>query len=205
MARGASRWRHDLAMLTELALALRLALMGPATEPPQVRASPLADPPRSAAAPAPTPGKTHQEESNVTATGIAAPAGALPSAVTVVGSAELEHAAAIALDDVLRGVPGFTLFRRSSSRTANPTAQGATLRGLGGSATSRALVLADGVPMIDPFGGWVHWSRVPAVALDRVEVVRGGASGLYGAGALAGVVQLFRRTPGGEVDAPGAL
>ena len=65
------------------------------------------------------------------------------------------------LDDALRFVPGFTLFRRTGSRVANPTAQGVTLRGLGGSGASRALVLDDGMPMNDPFGGWVYWGRVP--------------------------------------------
>ena len=98
------------------------------------------------------------------------------------------------LDDALRYVPGFTLFRRTGSRVANPTAQGVTLRGLGGSGTSRALVLDDGIPMNDPFGGWVYWGRVPRGALDRVEVLRGGGSHRYGSGALAGVVQLVRRT-----------
>src|SRR6185503_2624673 len=80
------------------------------------------------------------------------------------------------------------------SRVANPTAQGVTLRGLGGSGASRALVLDDGVPINDPFGGWVYWGRVPSGEVDRVEGLRGGGSHRYGSGALAGVVQLVRRT-----------
>jgi outer membrane receptor protein involved in Fe transport len=89
-------------------------------------------------------------------------------------------------------VPGFTLFRRTPSRGANPTTQGATFRGLAGSGASRALVLEDGVPLNDPFGGWIYWGRVPRTAVDRVEVVRGGGSDLYGSTALAGVVQVVR-------------
>ena len=113
----------------------------------------------------------------------------LPSAAsaTVLTSAELTNTASGALDDVLRQTPGFTLFRRSSSRTANPTTQGVTLRGVSGSGASRTLVLADGVPLNDPFGSWVYWNRVPLAAIDRVEVVRGGAGDLYGADALGGV------------------
>jgi outer membrane receptor protein involved in Fe transport len=62
-------------------------------------------------------------------------------------------------------------------------------------------VLDDGLPLNDPFGGWVQWSRVPLQALDRIEVLRGGASDLYGTGALGGVVQLVRRTrPGQRLD-----
>lgn len=111
--------------------------------------------------------------------------------VSVLSSADLLLAASPALDDALRSVPGFSLFRRTSSRTANPTTQGASLRGLAASGASRALVLADGMPLNDPFGGWVYWNRVPQVAIDRVEIVRGGVSDVYGVDALAGVVQIL--------------
>jgi outer membrane receptor protein involved in Fe transport len=134
------------------------------------------------------------EEITVTASLRREPVADTASAVSVLTASELRATAAVPVDDALRQVPGFTLFRRSGSRTANPTTQGATLRGLGGSGASRAAVLDDGLPLNDPFGGWVQWSRVPMQALDRVEVLRGGASSLYGAGALAGVVQLVRRS-----------
>jgi outer membrane receptor protein involved in Fe transport len=122
------------------------------------------------------------------------------SAVAVLDEDDLAAAAGVTLDEALRQVPGFTLFRRTSSRTANPTIQGPSLRGVGGSGAGRALVLADGVPLADPFGGWVAWGRVPRAAVERVEVLRGGASDLYGSAALAGVIHLLRREP-----APGAL
>jgi outer membrane receptor protein involved in Fe transport len=101
----------------------------------------------------------------------------------------------LTLDDMLRQVPGFTLFRRSSSRVSNPTTQGVSLRGLGASGPSRALVLEDGVPIVDPFGGWVYWDRIPRAELSSVEVFRGGASNLYGSDALGGVVQFLTPTP----------
>ena len=113
-----------------------------------------------------------------------------PAATTVVSSAELLSSAATTVDDALRFTPGFTLFRRSSSRAANPTTQGVTLRGLSASGASRTLVLADGVPLNDPFGGWVYWSRVPQAAIDRIEIVRGATSDLYGADAVGGVIQV---------------
>ncbi|HWW75405.1 MAG TPA: TonB-dependent receptor [Pyrinomonadaceae bacterium] len=115
------------------------------------------------------------------------------ASVVVLGGRELESTAALAADDVLRQVPGFQLFRRTGSRAANPTAQGASLRGVGASGASRAVVLYDGVPLNDPFGGWVYWGRVPRGGLERVEVLRGGASSLYGSGALGGVVQFVPR------------
>ena len=111
-------------------------------------------------------------------------------------SAEVLTSAAGAMDDLLRYTPGFSLFRRSSSRTANPTTQGVTLRGVSGSGASRTLVLTDGVPLNDPFGSWVYWNQVPQAAIDRVEVLRGTTGDLYGADALGGVVQLLTFTPG---------
>jgi outer membrane receptor protein involved in Fe transport len=116
--------------------------------------------------------------------------------MTVVSSQELLTSAAVTLDDALKMVPGFTLFRRTSSRTANPTAQGVALRGIGGTAQSRSLVLVDGVPLNDAFGGWIYWDKIPQVALDRVEVQRGSGSDLYGADAVGGVVQLLTQRPG---------
>ncbi len=115
------------------------------------------------------------------------------ASVVVLGEEELESAAALTSDEVLRQVPGFQLFRRTSSRTANPTAQGVSLRGVGASGASRAVVLYDGVPLNDPFGGWVYWARVPREGLARVEVLRGASSALYGSGALGGVVQFVSR------------
>jgi outer membrane receptor protein involved in Fe transport len=94
------------------------------------------------------------------------------------------------LEDVLRDVPGFQLFRRSDASSANPTSQGATLRALGGNASSRALLLLDGVPQTDPFGGWVSWPAYDPYRLGAVRVTRGGASGVEGPGALAGTIEL---------------
>jgi outer membrane receptor protein involved in Fe transport len=115
---------------------------------------------------------------------------------TVVTSAELLNSAAGSLDDALRNTPGFSLFRRSSSRVANPTTQGVTLRGVSGSGASRTLVLVDGLPLNDAFGSWVYWNRVPQAAVERVEIVRGATGDLYGADALGGVVQVLTFAPG---------
>jgi outer membrane receptor protein involved in Fe transport len=113
-----------------------------------------------------------------------------PASTTVLDRETLTSSAALSLDDQLRAVPGFSLFRRSSSRVANPTVQGVTLRGLAASGASRTLVLADGLPLNDPFGGWVYWHVVPAAAIERVEVVRGGSSDLYGSDALGGAIRI---------------
>jgi len=118
-----------------------------------------------------------------------------PGSSVVISHTSLDGSPALRVDDVLRQVPGFSLLRRSTSRTANPTTQGVSLRGVGGSGASRALVLADAIPLADPFGGWVYWDRVPRTAVESIEVMRGGESNLYGSSALGGVVQLITRTP----------
>lgn len=133
------------------------------------------------------------EQVTVTATRTETRLGDTPASVRIISAPELSTTAATTLDDALRQVPGFSLFRRSGSRTANPTSQGVSLRGVGASGASRALVLADRVPLNDPFGGWVYWSRVPRSSVESVEVLRGGASHLYGSSALGGVVNISTR------------
>ena len=94
------------------------------------------------------------------------------------------------IEDALASVAGFQQFRRSDSRSANASAQGATLRALGGNATSRALVLLDGVPMSDPFFGYIPFSAIAPERLSQIRVTRGGGSGPFGTGALAGTIEM---------------
>ncbi len=136
----------------------------------------------------------------VTSARTATPLAESPITVMQLTQDDLQATPALTLDDTLRQIPGFSLFRRSSSRIANPTTMGVSLRGLGsGSGTSRALILEDGIPLNDPFGAWVYWDRVPNVSIDTVEVTQEGASSLYGSEAMGGVVQFLTHPahPGG--------
>ena len=118
-----------------------------------------------------------------------------PGSTVFLSEKDVASTPALTVDDMLRQVPGFALFRRSGSRTANPTSQGVSLRGLGASGPSRALVLEDGIPLGDPFGGWIYWGRIPKAEIASVEVFRGGVSDLYGSNALGGVMQFISRQP----------
>lgn len=115
------------------------------------------------------------------------------AAVTVLTREQIErspYASGHQLDDLLRSVPGVqpaTL----SSRYNHPTAQSITLNGLG---TRRTLVLLDGVPLNDGFGGWVNWGLIPN-DIERVEIVPGGASNLYGTWAMGGVIHVITKAP----------
>jgi len=133
------------------------------------------------------------EETTVVATRTAVPIADAGASVRILSPNDLNSTAALTLDNVLGQVPGFNLFRRSSSRTSNPTSQGVSFRGTGGSGASRASVLYDGVPLDDPFGGWVYWSRVPHESVGRIEVLGGAASDLYGSNALGGAVNIVPR------------
>lgn len=117
-------------------------------------------------------------------------------AVQVIDGDALTGSAASRLETVLQSATGFQMFRRTDSRSANPTSQGASLRGIGGNASSRALVLLDGVPVADPFAGWIAWPSIRPESLGRVRITTGGGAGAFGAGALTGAIELESAGPG---------
>ena len=121
--------------------------------------------------------------------------GNIPASISVLDRADIRQSPAVVADDVLRQLPTFSLFRRTSSLSSHPTAQGVSLRGIGPSGVSRTLVLIDSVPFNDPFGGWVYWTRVPLDSVDRIEVVDGASSSLYGNYAMGGVINIISGRP----------
>jgi vitamin B12 transporter len=117
---------------------------------------------------------------------------------------QIEQSPTHALDQLLKDIPGVQLFRRSDAHSGHPTSQGVTLRALGGNASSRALLVLDGVPQTDPFGGWVNWPAYDPEDLEQIRIVRGGGSVANGPGALAGTIEMIGRDDSGlsgEVDA----
>jgi len=165
---------------SHLLLSLLLApcsIIGPARE------APAADP----------SAETATEEIVISATRTPEPLGIAQATSTVITRERIQQTPfrdGSQADDLLRYVPGVQP-SNLSSRYNHPTAQAVTLRGLG---SRRALVLLDGVPLNDGFGGWINWSRVPD-SLARVEVVPGGGSNLYGTWAMGGVVHILTEHP----------
>jgi outer membrane receptor protein involved in Fe transport len=141
------------------------------------------------------PAAAQEEEIVVTGRGLRAPQGERVFGTVSIGRDRLAGSASNRMEDVLRDVPGFQLFRRSDARSANPTSQGATLRALGGNASSRALLILDGVPQTDPFGGWISWPAYDPRRLGEARITRGGGSGANGPGALAGTIELESAGP----------
>ncbi|WP_293990788.1 TonB-dependent receptor [Sphingomonas sp.] len=122
--------------------------------------------------------------------GLDLPPGTPAYGATVIDRDRLTNDASGRVEGVLSDVAGFQQFRRSDSRSANPSAQGATLRALGGNASSRTLVLLDGVPVADPFFGYIPFNALTPDRLAGIRVTRGGGSGPFGSGAVAGTIEL---------------
>ena len=138
---------------------------------------------------------TVMEAVTVTATRGERRTGDVPASVNMLAREDIKQSPAVVADDVLRQIPTFSLFRRTSSLASHPTSQGVSLRGIGPSGVSRTLVLLDGVPFNDPFGGWVYWSRLPIESADRIEVVDSSSSSLYGNYAMGGVINVVTSAP----------
>lgn len=134
---------------------------------------------------------TTQDHITVTANRSSTPIGETAKTTYTLDQTALHDYPATTLDEALRQHAGFELFRRAPSRIANPTSEGISLRGLGSTAASRTLVLLDGAPLNDPFGGYIHWSEQPQPAIRAVTLVTGGGSDLYGSSALGGVIDVL--------------
>jgi outer membrane receptor protein involved in Fe transport len=173
--------------MRRLRLVLALALVAPVDAAADDPAPPA--PEASVAAPAAAPDEV------IVVTGLRLPRTLhdVPAAVTVIDRDQLRRAPEPLTDDLVRVVPSIGTFRRSSSAIADPTSQGLNLRGVGPSGVSRALVLRDGVPVNDPFGGWIYWRALSPLGIDRIEIVPSGASALFGNFALGGVLQVISR------------
>ncbi|OYW35825.1 MAG: TonB-dependent receptor, partial [Brevundimonas sp. 12-68-7] len=147
---------------------------------------------------------TPQDLPDIVVTAARLPPAAAEAAFSVIRIGEERLSRETRLDEALRSVPAVSLFRRTSSLAANPTTQGISLRAIAPSGAGRTLVTLDGVPLNDPFGGWVIWSQVPTESLSGLDIIRGAGAGPYGAGALTGVIALRERDGvGGAVEVSG--
>jgi outer membrane cobalamin receptor len=118
----------------------------------------------------------------------------IPVSASIVGHEQIEATPAQSLDDVLRTVPSINM-TTTPSYQQHPTSNGISMRGLGDQFSIRTLVLLDGVPLNHPFSGFVQWMRVPMETVERVEIVRGGGSSLWGNYAMGGVINIITRSP----------
>lgn len=114
----------------------------------------------------------------------------MPLHTTVISRSEIENSPATSVDQLLRQVPGVVL-PGAPFYTSDPTGNNITFRGM----SKKVLVLVDGVPVMDPFYTTIEWFRVPLSNIDRIEIVRGGGSALWGNLAVGGVINIITKQP----------
>jgi len=115
----------------------------------------------------------------------------VPVSVSIVSSKMIADHVSVTLDDALRYVPGVNMMQDQ----VNIRGSSGYSRGVG----SRVLILIDGLPYITGDTGEIPWETIPMFQVDRIEVVKGAGSALYGSSALGGVVNVITKEIG---DAP---
>ncbi|MFO1413253.1 MAG: TonB-dependent receptor [Burkholderiales bacterium] len=115
----------------------------------------------------------------------------MPMYATVITSEQIRNSPAQTLDQLLRQVPGINL-PGAPYYVTDPTGNQIRMRG---TTNSKVLVMVDGIPVLDPFYTTVQWFKVPLSSIEKVEIVRGGNSSLWGNLAVAGVVNIVTRKP----------
>lgn len=114
----------------------------------------------------------------------------VPASVTVITADEIKKMDVTSIDQVLIRSAGIYVSRLRGM--ANPTT-GVAMRGFSGA--SQTLVLMDGVPLNDSYSGVVRWSSIPVDSVERIEIVKGPGSTLYGSQAMAGVINIITKSP----------
>jgi outer membrane cobalamin receptor len=139
---------------------------------------------------------TRLDELVTTATRTSQTVSSNPFSVTAVTRADLATTSAASVPNMLWRLPGFSLRDYQSSIIQSQNVRMVpSFRGLSGSSAGRTLVLLDGVPVNEAFSGRINWNRIPLSLVDRIEVVRGGGSMLWGSRALGGVINILTANP----------
>jgi iron complex outermembrane receptor protein len=114
----------------------------------------------------------------------------IPASITVIKTSDIQNFPAYNADDILEFIPGANIDRDNGIFSKNASI---TLRGL--NSTARTLVLLDGVPLNKTDGGGINWNRIDPETIERIEVVKGPVSPVYGNNAMAGVINIITSRP----------
>ncbi len=112
----------------------------------------------------------------------------VPARMTVINATSISHSASNNVDELLKSVPGLYVNRSWGMYSRNASV---TMRGL--SSSSRVLVMLDDVPLNKSGGGGVNWNLLPNSAFEKIEVLKGPASSMYGNNAMSGTINLITR------------
>lgn len=136
---------------------------------------------------------TELDPTVITATRYPVKLSQIPASVSLIEAKDIRNSAASNSDDLLRGQPGVSLMRSVGLGQGMPSQ--INIRGVPGN--SRTLILADGLPLSEAATGYASINEIPLSAVERIELVRGPFSALYGSDALSGVMHVITREAGG--------
>lgn len=142
--------------------------------------------PAAIATPGPHPQATDLDQVVVTATRTATTVEQALAPVEVIDREAIERSQARSVPDLLRGRAGISLSRQGGAGKL-------TTLFMRGAESDQTVVLVDGVKLGSSTSGLVSWQNLPVELIDRIEIVRGPRSALYGADAIGGVIQIFTR------------
>jgi len=146
------------------------------------------------------------EEVIVGATRVPARLMDIPVNASILGRRDIDALSMRTVDDILRQIPGFSTLRAEDSISSASVINTVSLRGLGGNAASRTLVMLDGIPLNNPNSSEIFWSRIPKHQVERIEVVRGGGANSWGNLSMGGVINIVTERPReGGLDFTGSL
>lgn len=130
---------------------------------------------------------------SVTATKTERKVADVPASINIVTQKDIENSVASNANEILKNVAGVNI-RNSTGLMSTSTTNKLYMRGFGGT-DARSLVLLDGVPLNDAYGGAVEWTQIPMDSIKRIEVVKGSGSSLYGSNAMGGVINIITKKP----------
>lgn len=146
------------------------------------------------------PGVSYAEDLGVmvvTATRTEREVSDVPASVTVITSEEIENSPAHSADELIQGLAGIDSLHTIGILSTS-TSNKISMRGLGGGSEARVLLLIDGVPANDLSVGSVEWNQIPKEDIERIEIVRGPASAIYGSNAMGGVINIITKSASKE-------
>lgn len=111
-----------------------------------------------------------------------------PATVSVMDASYVRQQNILAIDEALQFAPGVNLLQGQ----INIRGSSGYTRGAG----SRVMLLVDGIPMLPGDSGDIKWDAIPVGEIERIEIVKGAASALYGSSAIGGVINVITRDPG---------
>jgi iron complex outermembrane receptor protein len=117
----------------------------------------------------------------------------VPASINIINQKDIENSVALSASELLKNTAGISLKHNIGLMSSSSTNL-IHMRGFGGT-SARSLLLLDGVPLNDAYSGTVEWNQIPINSIQRIEVVKGSGSSIYGSNAMGGVINIITKNP----------